>query len=115
MGDHAIGVRMGLIAVAWWTMRKNRKPTKAQALKALDTICMPYRGRDAEFEAIDPDNPSKIHRVYNEYTDPNGPLGRLIAIAFDAQPYEMYIVGNDDECPWLDGPYMRFANRYKFV
>lgn len=118
MGDHRIGEAMQHAATAWWASRSTT-PTKDEALAALDAICGPYRGRDAEFEATDPEHPGSVHLDYEEPTDPEGPIGRLIAIAFNATPEEMSL-GDEDECPWLDGvgtvdagPYARFRNRYQ--
>ncbi len=118
MGDHTIGKAMGVAADAWW--RRETVPTKEEALAALDVICSPYRGRDAEFEAEDPARPGHIHPAYDNYTDPLGPIGMLIMIAFDATEAEASL-GNEDVCPWHDGvgtfnagPYARFCRRYEF-
>jgi hypothetical protein len=106
---------MGRAANAWWLMHQD-VPTQAEALAALDMICEPYRGRDAEFESEDPKKPGHIHPDYDYYTDPIGPMGRLIAIAFAATERELLLEDEADEfaCPWYDGPYTRFKERYKF-
>ena len=114
MGDHIIGRAMGQAALLYWARRGDRPPpSKEEAMSALDKICGPYRNRDAEFESEDPDRPGRIHPAYGRYTDPNGPLGKLIAIAFDATPNEM-LPNTDDECPWLEGPERRFDKHYRF-
>lgn len=112
MGDHHIGRAMGHAATVFWQLQKG-KPTQERALAALDVICKPYQGRDAEFEAEDPKNPGQIHPDYENYTDPKGPLGRLIAIAFNARKDEISL-GDEHYCPWYDGPETRFRKRYGF-
>lgn len=112
MGDHRIGEAMGRAADIWW-QGHTALPSKDEALLALDAICGPYRKRDAEFEASDPQHPTQIHPDYDNYTDPDGPIGQLIVIAFDATPDEMSL-GDEAECPWFDGPYMRFSAHYEF-
>lgn len=95
---------------------KRRKPEES-ALDLLDEICRPYMGCDAEFEAEDPKKPGKIHPDYTFYTDPEGPLGKLMIEAF--APHGL----NDlPLCVWVDGEceffeehvYRPFAKRYKF-
>lgn len=80
--------------------------TSQTALELLDEICTPWQGCDAEFEAVDPDNPGHTHPVYCRYTDPEGPLGRLIQEAFDSKTdwlallhaaKERYRASNDDD------------------
>lgn len=119
MGDHYIGREMGRAADLWWQARSTL-PSRDEALGILDQICTPHRGRDAEFESEDPNHPGYIHPDYDYYTDPKGPIGRLIVIAFDAKSEEM-LLGDEDTCPWIDGvgtfdsgPYVRFRNRYNF-
>ena len=111
MGDHRIGKAMRDAANIWWGSHPT--PTQQDALAALDTICGPYRKRDAEFESEDPKRPGYIHPDYDQDTDPDGPIGRLIAIAFDAKPDEMSL-GDADTYPWYDGPFSRFNKRYEF-
>lgn len=114
MGDHRIGQAMGNAADLWWHGRRTSPdPSQYEALDVLDVICKPYRNRDAEFEAVDPNNPTSIHPLYDFYTDPDGPLGRLIAIAFAAKPEELWI-GDDTSSPWMEGPYTKFIKRYGF-
>ena len=114
MGDHHIGRDMEAKAGLWWAGRPDGfRPTKAEAMDALDRICGPHRDRDAEFESTDPDDPGAIHPDYEMSTDPDGPIGRLIAVAFDAQPGEVDL-GDDDDCPWFDGPYTRFSDQFGF-
>ncbi len=96
MGNHAIGEAMGHMAEIVLKMRTNQT-----ALTLLDEICESYRNSDAEFE---------------EYTEPNQPLGKLIAEAFD--PTVNWIEkrvnekDDDDDC-WYD-VYRKFRERYDF-
>lgn len=114
MGDHVIGTAMGRAARLYWQTRGDQpRPSQNEALSVLDEICGPYRKRDAEFESEDPANPTRTHPDYDRFTDPEGPLGRLIAIAFDATPEEM-VIETEHACPWLDGPETRFDQRYGF-
>ena len=120
MGNHEVGRAMGRAAVMALKMR-----TTQTALALLDEICEPYRGADAEFEAVDPDKPGHIHPEYTFYTNPNGPLGILIREAFSpnvdwiALQKEAYESGDDDKIEafdnsWYDGPHKQFDDRYKF-
>lgn len=114
MGNHDAGHAMELSARMWWKGRGNSKsPTKDEALTVLDDICDAYRGCDAEFEGTDPRRVDSVNPDYDYSTDPEGPIGKLIAIAFDAQPNEMALEDCDD-CPWHDGPEKRFRKRYDF-
>ena len=116
MGDHQIGRAMGIAAEAYlrgFHKRKGQVITQKQALSTLDLICSRYAGRDAEFESEDPNNPGHIHPDYSDYTNPNGPLGQLIAIAFNATEEEK-ILEDEETTPWYDGPYTKFKDRYRF-
>lgn len=126
MGDHHIGQKMGVAAAA--ALEKTLSPTPEEATAILDRICTPYRGRDAEFEAVDPANPDRTHPDYFSYTDPNGPMGKLITIAFggarnwnaDLEAEWAAMAPGDaiDDGPvweeWYDGPYTTFRERYDF-
>jgi hypothetical protein len=109
---------MGHAAEAWWAIREAKKqtdPSKDEALAALDMICNPHRNCDAEFEADDPNNPSLIHPVYECYTEPKGPIGRLIVIAFEATPEQIAAYETEENIElWFDGPYQLFDKRYNF-
>lgn len=120
MGNHEVGRAMGRMAELSLKMRTNQT-----ALALLDEICEPYHGFDAEFEAVDPNNPSHTHPEYCRYTDPKGPLGILIQEAFD--PETNWIVlqreveksGDDDKIEefyesWGNGPEKQFDSRYEF-
>jgi len=120
MGNHEVGRAMGRMADMALKMRTNQG-----ALEILDQICEPYRGADAEFEAVDPQNPHHTHPDYFRYTDPNGPLGKLIQEAFDpktdwdALRQKAYETGDDDKIEafwesWGDGPERQFDARYEF-
>ena len=120
MGNHDAGQAMGRAAELALKMRTNQT-----ALALLDEICEPYRGADAEFEAPDPKHPHQVNPEYIFYTNPNGPLGRLIAEAFS--PGIDWIVlsreaqaTNDEDTieafdeRWDERPYKQFNDRYEF-
>lgn len=124
MGNHEVGRAMGRMAEMALKMR-----TTQTALELLDAICEPYRGADAEFEAVDPDNPRQTHPDYGSYTDPKGPLGKLIQEAFDpktdwigllneaekeANKTDVGDVVDDFYESWGDGPGRQFDERYEF-
>ena len=120
MGNHDAGRAMGRMADIALKMRTNQT-----ALELLDQICEPYRGCDAEFEAVDPNNPHRTHPLYCRYTDPNGPLGILIQEAFDPATdwmgiFNEAIDSHDDERmekfweSWGYGPEKQFDIRYEF-
>jgi hypothetical protein len=69
---------MGLSATEALKIRQSGQ----SALQLLDMICLPYKGCDAEFEAEDPSKRGHINPAFTFYTDPPGPLGKLIAEAF---------------------------------
>lgn len=107
---------MGLTATA---LLGSRRPGQT-ALDLLDTICEPYRGCDAEFEAEDPDRSGRVHPIYNNYTDPLGPLGKLIIEAFGPFPERCEAEDHDHDgqdaywVAWYDGPHQKFKDRYGF-
>jgi len=120
MGNHEVGRSMGRMAEMALKMRTNQT-----ALALLDEICEPYRGADAEFEAVDPNNPRHTHPEYWRYTDPKGPLGILIREAFDptvdwvALQRKAEETGDDDKIEqfyesWGVGPASQFDARYEF-
>ena len=120
MGNHEVGRAMGRMAEMALKMRTNQT-----ALALLDEICEPYRGSDAEFEAVDPNNPRHIHPEYYRYTDPKGPLGILIREAFDptvdwiALQRKVEETGDQDKIDeyyesWGYGPEKQFDARYEF-
>jgi hypothetical protein len=95
--------------------------TTQTALDLLDEICGPYRNTDAEFESEDPNNLGHTHPDYVFYTDPDGPLGKLINEAFDPGrdwSGEMARAEGDEFeklCEaWSDGPEEQFRKRYNF-
>lgn len=113
MGNHTAGLAMGRQTEMALKMRTNQT-----AIELLDQICEPWRGHDAEFEGEDPNHPGNVHPDYDNYTDPNGPMGRLIAEAF-GEPGHDYVAGwlkGEDEAidAWVDGPYEAFRARYNF-
>lgn len=120
MGNHEVGRAMGRMAEMALKMRTNQT-----ALELLDEICEPYRGADAEFEAVDPNNPRLTHPEYCLYTDPKGPLGILIGEAFDltvawrSLQRTVEETGDDDKIEdfyksWVNGPEKQFSARYEF-
>ena len=120
MGNHEVGRSMGRMAEMALKMRTNQS-----ALALLDEICEPYRGADAEFEAVDPNNPGQTHPEYCRYTGPKGPLGILIREAFNPEvdwidlQREAEKTGDDDKIEgfyesWAHGPEKQFDARYEF-
>ena len=120
MGNHEAGRAMGRMAEMALKMRKNQT-----ALALLDEICEPYRGADAEFEAVDPKKPGHVHPQYSHYTEPNGPLGILIAEAFSPAvdwkvlKQEAEKSGNEETIEefynsWYDKVESQFSARYEF-
>lgn len=91
--------------------------TTQRAIELLDIICEPYRGCDAEFEAEDPNRRGFKHPMYGDYTDPDAPMGQLIAEEF-GEPGRDYKAGwpeNEDVVEaWHEGPYLEFCRRYQF-
>lgn len=130
MGNHAAGKAMGLGAGAFLRIVPN--PTREQALQALDDLCEGWRGCDAEFEAEDPHNRGRVNPAYTFYTDPKGPLGRLIAAAFApgedwigkieeaaararlSWPAEEFDCDSPAWTSWYEGPEQEFKKRYEF-
>lgn len=107
MGNHDVGRGMAAAARVFWLAMGDRKPTKEQALAALDAAAEEYRGADAEFD-------DELH----EETD----LSRLVAVAFDATPEEIASLKgelaseseDDTGIAWYDGPETKFRERYEF-
>jgi hypothetical protein len=101
MGNHDVGRALAAAAKGFW--RGRTTATKEDALGFLDEVASLWRGADAEFD--------------DELLDGiTTPLGRLVALAFDATPEEAK--GEEDEetyeCAWFEGPYTRFRRRYEF-
>ncbi|KKM21450.1 hypothetical protein LCGC14_1635330 [marine sediment metagenome] len=93
MGNHEVGRAMGRMAEMALKMKKNQT-----ALSLLDEICEPYRGADAEFD---------------EVTEPDQPLGKLIGEAFSPST-DWTINTEDDADRWYDEVYSKFRSRYEF-
>jgi hypothetical protein len=99
MGNHDVGRSMASAAEVFWTMvPEGTAPTKEQAMKALDAAGRRFRGADAEFE--------------DELVDHTTPLGRMVAIAFEATPEEMDVDPEGEA--WYEGPYTRFRDHFEF-
>lgn len=116
MGNHHAGRAMGRAAVLALKMR-----TTQTALELLDEICLPYKGCDAEFEAENPKRPGHQHPDYIFYTDPEGPLGKLIIEAFGGGrdwAGELKRASNEEfealNEEWQEGPLAEFDKRYEF-
>ncbi len=100
MGNHDVGRAFASSADVFWSMVPDgTTPTKEVVLRALEAVGERYRGADAEFD--------------DELFDWTTPLGRMVAIAFDATPEEM-VFETDKECPWYDGPETRFRRHFNF-
>ena len=96
MGNHEVGRAMGQMAGVALKLRTNQT-----ALELLDAICEPYRNTDAEFE---------------EYTEPDQPLGKLIAEAFapTVNWVEKRVNENDDDDDCWYEVYRKFRERFDF-
>ncbi len=101
---------------------------RKEALAILDRVCMPHRGRDAEFESTCPDNPTQVHPDFGYSTDPHpsASLGMLMIEAFapngaaDLPKYEASVHGGDKAADdahdlWEAEVEIPFRRRYKFV
>jgi hypothetical protein len=107
MGNHDVGRAMASAAEVFWLAMGDTKPTKEQALAALDKMGERWRGADAEFD-------DELHEVT--------PLSRLVAIAFDATPEEIADLdgtrdfGRVEDAGelWYDGPVTRFRKHFEF-
>ena len=80
MGNHTIARVIGPQAEHAVT---TRRPGES-ALAILDRLCQPWRDTDAEWSAVDPSNPSRVHPDYPEITSPHphASLGMLMVEAF---------------------------------
>ncbi len=94
MGNHDVGRALVAGSKGFWAGRKDGLVTKDEALTVLDAMAEDFRGADAEFDDND---------------IPDSPLGRLVAIAFDATEEEI-----TDGDAWYEGPWTRFSDRYGF-
>lgn len=100
MGNHNIGRAFAGAAEVFWIMvPEGETPTKELTLRALEAVGEYYRRADAEFD--------------DELIDWTTPLGRMVAIAFDATTDEMQ-EETDDASPWRDGPERRFRKHFDF-
>ena len=113
MGNHDAGRAMGIAAAMWWQACNTYVPTKDEALAVLNEICMPHQTCDAEFELTDPKRPGCVHPDYDDYRLPHAPLGRLIAVAFEATPAEIAAF-SDVDLLWWEGPVTRFKQYFDF-
>lgn len=102
MGNHDVGRAFAAAADVFWGMVPDGVvPSKAATLKSLEAVGNRYRGADAEFD--------------DELFDSTTPLGRMVAIAFDAAPEELSPEEDADyNCPWYDGPITRFSKHFDF-
>jgi hypothetical protein len=98
MGNHDVGQAFAAAADIFWAFASD-KPSREVTLKALEAVGNRYRGADAEFD--------------DELMDHTTPLGRMVAIAFDATPEELS--APEDEDPWEDGPITRFRQHFGFT
>jgi hypothetical protein len=113
MGNHDAGRAMGRAAEMWWLGRDDIPPTSsAEALRVLDTICEPYRGSDAEFEAAF--TGSEAAGNYNDYRDPDAPLGRLMIVAFEVSPNVVASIDEEEDNRWYEEVVVKFKDRYDF-
>ena len=109
MGDREVGEVMGFAAKMWWIGRGDIPPASPdEAFKILDMICDRFRSYRVSFAVDDLD--------YLDYRDPNAPLGRLLAVAFEIPPeaVEQTLIGSDDAI-WFHQVECQFAERYNFL
>jgi hypothetical protein len=98
MGNHDVGQAFAAAADLFWcVIPEGTTPSKELTLKALEAVGERFRGSDAEFD--------------DEMADHTTPLGRMVAIAFDATPEEMTDEESDGEYgeAWYNGPLSRFS------
>lgn len=98
MGNHDVGRAMGAAARGFWAGNGDAPVTKEKALAVLDAAAEQFRGDDAEFD---------------DETQPDEPLGRLLAIAFGPFPAPGHEPDEDWE-GWYEGIERPFSERYGF-
>lgn len=99
MGNHDVGRAFAAAADVFWIMSPPGGPSKATTLAALEAVGEHFYSADAEFD--------------DELFDQTTNLGRMVAIAFDAEPHEL-VESNDDGEPWAEGPVTRFREHFNF-
>src|SRR5882672_8313426 len=99
MGNHDVGRAMAAGAKAVMQALGPDKPSPSKALGLLDTLAEPFHGADAEWD----------DELFGQT-----PLALLIAAAFDATDDELAALLKPDDNLWLNGPYLRFCERYGF-
>ena len=99
MGNHDVGRGMGAAARGFWAGNGDAPVSKEKALAVLDAAAEQYRGADAEFD---------------DETERDEPLGRLLAIAFEFPPSGHEDDPDDDGEGWYEGVYRPFRERYNF-
>jgi hypothetical protein len=98
MGNHDVGRAFAAAADVFWLVAPDQ-PSREMTLKALEAVGNRYRGADAEFD--------------DDLLNHTTPLGRMVAIAFDATPEEMGDVDDEETADaWFDGPYTRFRQHF---
>ena len=101
MGNHNVGRTMAKCAEIFWKINGDKPVTKIQALELLELSANEFHGADAEFD----------DEFFGET-----PLSKLVAIAFDATPEEIFErdTPNEEVCLWYDGPETRFRKHFNF-
>lgn len=98
MGNHDVGRALSGAAEVFWSMvPPGTRPGREATLRALELAARHWRGADAEFD--------------DHLSDAATPLGRMVAIAFEATPAELDPADPD---VWYDGPYSRFRAHFGF-
>lgn len=123
MGNHAVGNAVGPQAEE---AQRARLPGES-ALDILDRLCKPWSNTDAEWESIDPADPTRVHPNCEKFTDPHpdAALGMLMVEAFapnglaDLSRYEAMLNADDPgeevACDaWWAEVYTPFKQRYNF-
>lgn len=95
MGTVVVADAFDAVAEVFWSRTPpDRPPGRQAALRALDALGKRAHGIDVNTE--------------DAMRDPGSPIGRLIAIAFEATPEEVM----DIDGAWCEGPVSRFRDRY---
>jgi hypothetical protein len=98
MGNHAVGEAMNAAAKGFWAGNGDAPVSKDKALAVLDAAGEGFRRADAEFD---------------DYCQPDEPLGRLLSIAFGPWTPEQQAADEDGE-EWYEAIYEPFRQRYAF-
>jgi hypothetical protein len=100
MGNHDVGTAMSTGAAVFWLVNVGTPVDKEKALQVLDVLAGTYRGADAEFD---------------DHTQPDKPLGKLMAIAFGPwDPGDLKKGSYEYWVKWDEEIWGPFSQRYEF-